>query len=138
MLVISSTLARRDLGRRQGRLHELKDQRGLAAGVAAWSRTILDPDALPEVLAEANALFRSGRPRPVHIEIPLDVITAEAGPPLPMPSPPSRPAPEPAAIAAAAELLAGARTRSSSWAAAPRSRPSRRGRSPRRSMPRFC
>ena len=50
----------------------------VVAGVAAFSHTVLHPSQLPEVLARAFALFASARPRPVHIEIPIDVITAPA------------------------------------------------------------
>ena len=76
----------------QGRLHELRSQQAVVAGVAAFSHTVLHPSQLPEVLARAFALFASARPRPVHIEIPIDVITAPGdGLPLaprPLPGPP--------------------------------------------------
>ncbi|MGE0241308.1 MAG: 5-guanidino-2-oxopentanoate decarboxylase [Parvibaculaceae bacterium] len=110
MLVISSVNTRAHLGMAQGRLHELPSQRNLISGVAAFSHTLLDPAQLPEVLARAFAVFASGRPRPVHIEIPLDVITARmdgAAKAWPLPS---RPAPDPQLVAAAAGLLAKART----------------------------
>jgi acetolactate synthase-1/2/3 large subunit len=76
MLVISAVNARNQLGMQQGRLHELRDQQGLVSGVAAFSHTILDPSQLPGILACAFAVFAAQRPRPVHIEIPLDVIVA--------------------------------------------------------------
>ena len=41
----------------QGRLHELRSQREVVAGVAAFSHTLLRPSQLPEVLARAFALF---------------------------------------------------------------------------------
>ncbi|HEY9064289.1 MAG TPA: 5-guanidino-2-oxopentanoate decarboxylase [Burkholderiaceae bacterium] len=78
MLVISSVNARAQLGRGLGCLHELPSQRALVEGVAAFSHTLMSADALPEVLARAFAVFGSSRPRPVHIEIPLDVIVARA------------------------------------------------------------
>ncbi len=78
MLVISAVNSRAELAMGQGRLHELPSQRNLVAGVAAFSHTLLDPAQLPEVMARAFTVFNSGRPRPVHIEIPLDVIVAEA------------------------------------------------------------
>lgn len=110
MLVISSVNARAQLGMAQGRLHELPSQRGTVSGVAAFSHTLLDPAQLPEVMARAFAIFGSGRPRPVHIEIPLDVITAEVGkmPAKAWPLPP-RAAPEGNAIAAAVKLLRNAK-----------------------------
>ncbi len=78
MLVISSVNERERLGRGNGYLHELPDQRALVAGVAAFSHTLMSVDELPDVLARAFAVFDGGRPRPVHIELPLDVITASA------------------------------------------------------------
>jgi acetolactate synthase-1/2/3 large subunit len=110
MLVVSSVNARRELGMAQGRLHELPSQRGTVAGVAAFSHTLLDPAQLPEVMARAFAVFASARPRPVHIEIPLDVITAEVGdlPAKAWPLPP-RAAPDGNAIAQAAALLRAAK-----------------------------
>ncbi|UDF32266.1 UNVERIFIED_ORG: 5-guanidino-2-oxopentanoate decarboxylase (plasmid) [Roseateles sp. XES5] len=110
MLVISAVNARDQLAMGQGRLHELPSQRNLVAGVAAFSHTLLDPAQLPEVMARAFTVFNSARPRPVHIEIPLDVIVAEAGHlsaeawPLP-----GRAAADPAAIAKAAAILKGAK-----------------------------
>src|SRR6218665_978178 len=78
MLVISSVNERSRLGSGNGYLHELPDQRGLTAGVTAFSHTLLSVEQLPEVLARAFAVFDSERPRPVHIELPLDIITAPA------------------------------------------------------------
>ena len=54
-----------------------RSQQGLVSGVTAFSHTLLAPSQLPEILACAFAVFSSSRPRPVHIEIPLDVIVAE-------------------------------------------------------------
>jgi len=75
MLVISSVNKTNTLGRGLGRLHELKDQSALIAGVSAFSHTLLSADELPAILARAFALFSSARPRPVHIEIPIDLMT---------------------------------------------------------------
>ena len=106
MLVISAVNAREQLGMQQGRLHELRSQQHLVSGVSAFSHTLLDPMQLPGILACAFAVFGSQRPRPVHIEIPLDVIVAEMGetPILPW-SLPTRPGPSPDAVAQAAALL---------------------------------
>ncbi|MBY4677507.1 5-guanidino-2-oxopentanoate decarboxylase [Marinobacterium arenosum] len=110
MLVISSVNNRAELGMGAGRLHELPGQRQLIAGVTAFSHTLMRPDELPAVLARAFAVFNSARPRPVHIEIPLDVITAPADHLSRKPAAlPSRPGPAPAAIAQAATMLQQAR-----------------------------
>jgi len=71
MLVISSVQSRSQLGGGRGKLHELPNQSALVAGVAAFSHTLMSAAELPSVLARAFAVFQAGRPRPVHIEIPL-------------------------------------------------------------------
>lgn len=78
MLVISSVNERQRLGLGNGYLHELPNQRALVAGVAAFSHTLMSVEELPDVLARAFAVFDGQRPRPVHIELPLDIITAPA------------------------------------------------------------
>jgi len=111
MLVISSVNRTEQLGMGGGRLHELRSQRNLTAAVTAFSHTLMRPDELPDVLSRAFAVFHSARPRPVHIEIPLDVITA--------PSDhvrrklggiPNRPAPSLDAISRAAAVLQAAKS----------------------------
>src|SRR4029077_19110212 len=78
MLVISSVNPRDQLGMGEGRLHELPNQRNVVAGASAFSHTLMEPEQLPEVLARAFAIFASARPRPVHVEIPIDVIAQPA------------------------------------------------------------
>lgn len=113
MLVISSVNRSDTLGRGQGRLHELPSQQQLISGVARFSHTLLDPSALPEVLARAFALFEGARPGPVHLEIPIDLFNAE----IPLPagrtthdvtrSRIGRLAPDPTLIDEAVALLTG-------------------------------
>ncbi len=74
MLVISSVNPAATLGRGLGELHELADQQKLMSACTAFSATITRPEELPAVLAAAFAIFQSGRPRPVHIEVPIDVF----------------------------------------------------------------
>jgi acetolactate synthase-1/2/3 large subunit len=106
MLVISSVNRTEQLGMGSGRLHELPSQRTMAAGVTAFSHTLMRPDELPAILARAFAVFGGMRPRPVHIEIPIDVITASADHvDVKLGAAPSRPAPDPGAISRAADLL---------------------------------
>ncbi|NER61832.1 hypothetical protein G3435_21440, partial [Pseudomonas sp. MAFF212428] len=78
MLVISSVQSRNALGGGRGKLHELPNQSALVGGVAAFSHTLMTADDLPAVLARAFAVFDGARPRPVHIEIPLDVLVEDA------------------------------------------------------------
>ena len=78
MLVISTVTDRRHQGRGLGQLHELPDQEALARSFTAFSHTLHDLANLPEVLDRAFAVFEAGRPRPVHIQIPLDVWSQPA------------------------------------------------------------
>jgi acetolactate synthase-1/2/3 large subunit len=107
MLVISSVNRSEHLRLGEGRLHELPSQRDLVSGVAAFSHTVLSPEQLPGIIDQAFTVFAAGRPRPVHIELPLDVITA-SGEAMSRRRPdlPGRPGPRPEQIAKAAGLLA--------------------------------
>ncbi len=110
MLVISSVQARSQLGGGRGKLHELPNQSALVAGVAAFSHTLMCADELPVVLARAFALFQAGRPRPVHIEIPLDVLVQDADHLLACePVQIARAGAAPAAVAQMGQLLATAK-----------------------------
>jgi acetolactate synthase-1/2/3 large subunit len=109
MLVISAVNRTEHLGMGEGRLHELPSQRGLVAGISAFSHTLLKPEQLPDVLARAFALFAAARPRPVHIEIPIDVIAQEVDPRVAIRPRPRRPAPTPDDVSAAASLLEAAK-----------------------------
>ncbi len=107
MLVITAVAARSQLGMGEGRLHEVPDQRALASQCSRFSHTLMDPAELPKVVARAFAVFSSQRPGPVHIELPLDVITADASAvsadPWPVPNAGVAPA---AAVSQLAEKLA--------------------------------
>lgn len=106
MLVISSVNNTEQLGMGGGRLHELPSQRSLTSNVTAFSHTLMRPEELPAVLTRAFAVFRGARPRPVHIEIPINVITAPADHVVrKLGAIPSAPAPCPAALASAVRVL---------------------------------
>mgnify|MGYP002633548138 FL=1 len=109
MLIISAVHKRKDIGLGRGFLHELPAQRELMSQVTAFSHTIMDPGSLREVLGRAFAVFGSARPRPVHIEIPIDLMDAPYSGLLEQIIVPAVPYPDPRAIAQAAALLADAR-----------------------------
>ncbi|MEZ5911367.1 MAG: 5-guanidino-2-oxopentanoate decarboxylase [Paracoccaceae bacterium] len=105
MLVISGVNARATLGMGLGELHELPDQRGMAASLALMSLRISSPDEVAPALDAAFGLFASGRGGPVHIEVPTDVMPL-ACPALPVPAPlPPAPVPGAEAVAVAARRL---------------------------------
>jgi 5-guanidino-2-oxopentanoate decarboxylase len=74
MIVVASTPARASLGKRWGVLHELIDQRAVAAGVTGIARTALSADDVCDHLRAAFASFETGRPRPAYLDIPLDLL----------------------------------------------------------------
>lgn len=107
MLVISTVNSHGRMGSGEGWLHELPNQQALINQVTAFSYTVNRPEELAPALARAFAVFDSERPRPVHIELPINVMLAPAGH-LPVPERVerlSRPDPKPAEIARAAALL---------------------------------
>lgn len=106
MLVISGVNRRASLGRGLGLLHELPDQAAMVAALCPTER-VEDPAQLDAALNRAFARMATGRPGPVHIEIPTDVmgLAAAAGS---APAPAARPAPDAAALDRAAALLARA------------------------------
>ncbi len=110
MLVITGVAAVRDLGMGRGTLHELPDQHAAAAAFCASSATLLDPANLDSLLDRALASFTSGRPGPVHIEIPLDLMDAPVAPRGTPGALPTAPAADPGSIAEAARHLREART----------------------------
>jgi acetolactate synthase-1/2/3 large subunit len=73
VLVISGVNRRDSLGRGLGRLHELPDQGALVRALCP-SRQITDPQDVGPTLDWAFALLTTGRPGPVHIEVPTDVM----------------------------------------------------------------
>ncbi|SEK55440.1 acetolactate synthase, large subunit [Colwellia chukchiensis] len=76
MLVISSVNKVNSMGRGRGELHETKDQRAITVPITAFSATAYSPSEVPALIARAFSIFCSERPRPVFIELPLDVINA--------------------------------------------------------------
>lgn len=77
MLVISGVNNLRENRSGNGYLHELPHQSALAEQVSAFSYTVTNPEDIVPVMARAFAIFEGGRPRPVHIEVPLDIMTTD-------------------------------------------------------------
>lgn len=80
MLVISGVNPVATQGQESGLLHELPDQTATMATVALLSQTLHDGRDLVQVMDRAFAAMTQGRPGPVHIQIPLDVMTQKIAP----------------------------------------------------------
>ncbi len=78
VLVISSNVERAYIDGMRGSLHDLKNQPGVMAAVTSWNDRAMDASRVPALIAEAFHRLTGGRPRPVHLEFPLDVLDEEA------------------------------------------------------------
>ena len=74
MLVISPVNPPDPGNYNQGRLHEITDQSAVTAPLTAFSATASRPEHIPELISRAFSVFNCERPRPVHLNIPLDLI----------------------------------------------------------------
>jgi acetolactate synthase-1/2/3 large subunit len=98
------------IGRGLGLLHELPDQLGLMRGLTKWAARINAPAEVPSLISEAFVQMTTGRPRPVAVEVPPNVLETRAAVDLgaKRTAPPSPPI-DPEAIAQAARLLANSK-----------------------------
>ena len=87
------------------------DQLGLFRSVTKWNASIHHPERAAELVERAVHIARSGRPGPVHLDIPCDVGTQfcsydlDTVPPFQL----ARPVPSPRELERAAEVLLAAR-----------------------------
>jgi acetolactate synthase-1/2/3 large subunit len=94
----------------RGMLHEIHDQVGMIRHITKSAERAVLPTEVPGVVDRAFAALRSGRMRPVEIEVPLDTLFAEAEVTL-LPSTAQRTLVEPdgARLEEAAAILAAAK-----------------------------
>ena len=76
MLLIAGQIDSQAIGRGLGALHEIPDQTGILQRLTKWTGTARSADEIPGLVREAFTQLRSGRPRPVAIEVPPDVLAA--------------------------------------------------------------
>ena len=107
VLLLSSQVPSAGVGREGGYFHEM-DQLAATAPLTKWNARANKAVDVPDVLAEAFRRLRTGRPRPVHVEVPADVLAQpctgwvgriQGDPP---------PAPDAEAVRRAADVLASA------------------------------
>ncbi|MFE7618692.1 5-guanidino-2-oxopentanoate decarboxylase [Streptomyces sp. NPDC057496] len=109
LLVVSPGMPLRHPRQSTGLLHETHGRAEVLRDVAAVSHRVSSVEEIGAAVARAFTLFRTRRPRPVHIEIPLDLLTAvEPAGPVRTAPPLSLSAADPDALAAAAGALRAA------------------------------
>ena len=78
VLCIAGQIPSHAIGKGLGLLHELPDQSRILKSLTKWHALASSPADIPALVHEAFVRLRSGRPRPVAIELPPDVLQATA------------------------------------------------------------
>jgi acetolactate synthase-1/2/3 large subunit len=74
VLCLTGQVDSRGIDRGFGLLHEIPHQESVLASLTSWSGRALAPAQVPDLVREAFRHLRSGRPRPVALEVPPDVL----------------------------------------------------------------
>jgi acetolactate synthase-1/2/3 large subunit len=108
VFLVSPAMPLRHPAYSNGHLHETKDQRAAVEAVVATSYRVTSVPEIGEAVSHAFVDMTAGRPRPVHLEIPIDVLDETAEVEVGQPVVLSRATAPPAEIKQAAALLAKA------------------------------
>ena len=76
VLLISGQIDSQSLGRREGQLHEVEDQLDVFRPLTKWVHRVTRVEEIPGAVHEAFRHLKTGRPRPVELEIPPDTLAA--------------------------------------------------------------
>ena len=109
VLLISGQIESYNLGKERGALHEVQDLQDVFRPITKWCSRVMSVGGIPEGVHEAMRQLITGRPRPVELEIPWDVLPDRGDAELPEAEVFPRQSPDPSKIKEAAELLANAR-----------------------------
>ena len=90
-------------------MHEISDQPGAVSGVTKWQRLAMRPREIPDAVFEAFRQMRTGRPRPVLVEIPPEAGVEQEEVVLRNPARISRIVPSPEDLREAAQVIAHSR-----------------------------
>ncbi len=64
-------------GKGRGVLHEIPDQLAIQRQLTKWAERATSPDEIPGLMAAAFHQLHNGRPRPVGVEVSMDVLQKE-------------------------------------------------------------
>ena len=78
VLALIGQIPSRAIDKGHGLLHEIPNQIGILRTLTKWADRVINPQAAPALVGRAFQLLQSGRPRPVGIELPPDVLAAKA------------------------------------------------------------
>ena len=74
VLLISGQTPTSTLGRGLGELHEVEEQLDVFRPLTKWNHRVTRPAEIPETVHEAFRQLKTGRPRPVELEVPPDTL----------------------------------------------------------------
>jgi acetolactate synthase-1/2/3 large subunit len=74
VLCLTGQIRSDQIGAGGGALHEIKDQLETISSVVKHAERVLSPEAIPGAVQRALAALHGGRPRPVELEVPPDVL----------------------------------------------------------------
>ena len=109
VLLICGQIESYNLGKNRGALHEIGEQLEVFRQLTKWCDRATCVDVIPGMVHRAMRELSTGRPRPVEIEVPWDVMPATAEAELLEREVFPKQSPEPSKIKEAAKLLANAR-----------------------------
>src|SRR5713101_3347840 len=110
VLCLTGQIPTKFLGLGRGQLHEMPDQLATLRTLTKWAEHIARPEDAPGLVAQAFQVMRSGRQRPVALEMPWEQFTTDAEVASYEPLPPTpAPSPDPDAVNAAARRLRSAK-----------------------------
>jgi acetolactate synthase I/II/III large subunit len=109
VMCLTSEIPSEYIGRGLGHLHEMPDQQATLASFTKWTANIDHAAQTPHLVSEAFAAAAGGRPGPVVLAAPWDVLGAEAEVSAPMPRPVDPPPIDTAVLARAVDVLVEAR-----------------------------
>ena len=109
VLLIAGQIPRGQMGKNLGGVHEIEDQIDIVRPVTKWRQQALTPTAIPGAVTEAFRQMRTGRPRPVYLEIPPDAGVERDEVELVDPAPVSRPMPSSEQLEKAASAIVQSR-----------------------------
>jgi len=88
VLCLTGQIPSRAIDQEVGMLHEIESQLDIIAALTKWSARANSPGDVPTLINKAFEEMHSGRPRPVGIEIPMDILPGTFDGELPAPSQP--------------------------------------------------
>ena len=109
VLLIAGQIPRGAIGKGLGAVHEIEDQPGAVRGVTKWQRLAMRPREIPDAVFEAFRQMRTGRPRPILVEIPPEAGVEQEEVVLRSPARISRIVPSPEDLREAAKVIARSR-----------------------------